>query len=98
PSLLYTLALHDALRSYVARPAVGQHRLYRFVREALLGPVLLVQAVQKMIGKHNDVIPTVSQGGKLQGEYTQAMIEVLAQRPFCQDRKSTRLNSSHVKI
>src|SRR5690606_41603096 len=82
---LYTLSLHDALPIYNLEKTVLDDKAAVIERAVLLQQITQIDTIIKIanLGNEQDVIPARSAGA---GE--------------CQngDRKSTRLNSSHVKI
>src|SRR5207302_7624679 len=92
---IYTLSLHDALPIYHVHQAVATLEL---------GPVLgtAVKLAEKTIKPSYNNIITVSQETKHQIEKQLGVegsrIHVVYHGVDHEDRKSTRLNSSHVKI
>src|SRR5690606_40546802 len=95
PTYLYTLSLHDALPISSAAPAgTNAHDIHRSVAD------VVVQVANKILGRH---FPVALDAPFLHAAYelrpalaTIAMVERGVQVQA--DRKSTRLNSSHVKI
>src|SRR5690606_40987168 len=98
PTARYTISLHDALpisllsRDGAVKPAVAGHA-HRHVAGD-------VQAVGPTDGAHNGGLVLVVVC-PFPGRAAAGLARVLAGAPACvfhSDRKSTRLNSSHVKI
>src|SRR5690606_42158677 len=82
PPYIYPLSLHDALP--ISQFGVGDHLLQAFINRLIA--VLDHQPV-------NTAVDELNRGGKGGRHHRQA-----GAHRFDQDRKSTRLNSSHVKI
>src|SRR5439155_21545013 len=81
---IYTLSLHDALPIYIGRldPKDGSIKQYPM-------PDPMVRDPHTMVFDKNGDIWFTAQGGNAVGKQIS---------PFLSDRKSTRLNSSHVAI
>src|SRR5690606_42016861 len=85
PNAIYTLSLHDALPIFKIAGSMGFKEGFHKASPVLLEPIMKVEIVtpEDYLG---DVMGDVSRRrGVLQGQDDR-------------DRKSTRLNSSHVKI
>src|SRR5690606_41481948 len=80
---LSTVSLHDAL------PISG-------VGSALHHAAQVVDRIQVHVGQAADLGFDVARHGQV--DHDHGLVAARARSPFDQDRKSTRLNSSHVKI
>src|SRR5690606_41709154 len=87
---LYTLSLHDALPIFIdLQPSAGKHHAPR---------VHLVHQAQVVRGDHDGRAHPVEFDEQAQEPARKLWIDVTRWFVGEEDRKSTRLNSSHVKI
>src|SRR5690606_39524209 len=87
---IYTLSLHDALPIY----AIGN--LAQRIRQRRVSALIVLDAA---VGhKHSDPLVSAAREVRIPTTYAHKGGVAALARAFTQDRKSTRLNSSHVKI
>src|SRR5690606_41473985 len=94
-TLIYSLSLHDALPIYSKVIGVVSQKDEKVENPTAkdinkTGVVARILRVLKMPDGNTTVI--------IQGKKRFKVVEVITEKPYMKDRKSTRLNSSHVKI
>src|SRR5690606_40023205 len=90
----YTFSLHDALPISAEREVGGRQRLLAEQVQEVALVLVAVERAQQPVAPAMVLHPRVVPGGDTLGAERQRRVEEVAEL----DRKSTRLNSSHVKI
>src|SRR5690606_40660256 len=98
PTGIYTLSLHDALPIYVPADAVLVFSMVGYTtKEEAVGTRNMIDVILEPTTSDLEEVVVVGYGTQRRETITGSVVSVKSAE-LMKDRKSTRLNSSHVKI
>src|SRR5207302_9164562 len=93
---LYTLSLHDALP--ICALMALHHRNANGGKNGGKGQVVDMALYEAVFNMMESLVPDYDLFGEIRGRIGTGLTNIVPSNTYTTDRKSTRLNSSHVKI